>query len=57
MNTCHESAKRHQTRWFATAVAVPVVAFALAATAYVGGKLPADQDQVPAAGPAAVAQR
>jgi hypothetical protein len=37
----------HQVRWFVTAVAVPVAVIALAATAYFGAQLPAEQ-----AGPA-----
>ena len=35
----------HQVRWFVTAVAVPVSAIALAATAYFGGQLPAERSE------------
>jgi hypothetical protein len=37
----------HQVRWFVTAVAVPVAAIALAATAYFGGQLPTQHEAMP----------
>ena len=37
----------HQVRWFVTAVAVPVAALALAATAYFGGQLPSEHSVAP----------
>jgi hypothetical protein len=43
MQTTDDLAKRQHVRWVATAIGMPIVAFALAATAYLGGQLPAEQ--------------